>query len=621
MPSGARRSVSFGVLIAWLGVTSLGAADPPPPNPRPLQEGHAYILTARLDPATHTVEGTATITWRNESRVAVRELWLHRYLEAFRHARTVFMRESGEQLRGVRFRGGGGLDVHALTWEDVDLLAGVDDDPEADDRTQLRVPLPREVAPGEQLTLEARFTAHLPPVFARSGYHGDFHCVAQWFPKLARLEPDGTWATFPYHGHGEFYADFARYELDVIVPSGWTVVATGARQLPREGEPTADGVRHRFAQDHVHDAVFVAAPWFQRLSARFEGHGRTVEVELVHPPGFGHAAARHLEVTLAGLAHFAEHFGPYPYDQLTVVVPPAGADGAAGMEYPTLFVTAGPWLHVPGLPMALLDEVTAHELAHQWFQGLVATHEVRWPMLDEGITEWATGDLLERLHGRRRSGVSLLGVDVDGFEIRRALALRGRPTPPPARPVTAFKSGYAYGRSVYFRTSVILETVARTWGRARFRRALGRYARTQRFRHPTPDDLFAAFDAEYGPWMSREILRPALFEGALSEIFVAPLERDGGHTRVVAERRGLPIPRRVELRGPSGRRGLEWPGDAPRLELREEGEWTSVWVDPDGHALLDADRRDDARGARDGWDTWVARALTVAQALLGAVGP
>lgn len=610
--------------LALAACTTLAHAQTlPAPNDAPLAQ-QRYVLRARLDPTTHEIHGEAEIRWTNTSRAPVSELWFHRYLEAFRSDRTVFMRESGRQLRGVRFRGGGGLDVQAITLDDpsgpIDLLARVDDPADADDRTQLRVPLPRELSPGATITLRVRFLAKLPPVFARSGYHGDFHVAAQWFPKLARLEDDGTWATFPYHGFGEFYADFAEHDLTVDVPRGWDVVATGAEVERGEHE---GHVRVRFVQDRVHDCVFVAAPWMRRLEAEHRDGDHVTRVHLVHPPGYGHAADRHLEVTLAGLAHFGAIYGAYPYDDLTVVVPPRGADGAAGMEYPTLFLTAGPWLHVPGLPIALQDEVTAHELAHQWFQGLVATNEVQWPMLDEGLTEWATGDVLESLHGRARSGIDVFGLRIDGFELRRALALRGSVTPAPGNPVTAFRRSNDYGRAIYGRTAVVLETIARTWGRSRMHRALGHYARTQRFRHPRPDELFASFDREYGAWMSRDVLRPALMLGGHSSVHAGVPRIEAGRTRVRLERRGVPLPRRVLLRGPEGARELDWPMERDVLELDEAGAWTSVWIDRDAHALLDPDRRDDARSSEptELADGLFARALALLQPVLQAVGP
>ncbi|MEM9071333.1 MAG: M1 family metallopeptidase [Myxococcota bacterium] len=579
---------------------------------------HTYELEARLDPASHEVEGRGTITWTNQSSSPQSEVFFHLYLNAFRDEDSVFMQESGRQLRGVRYRGRGSITVHALSVAGEDLLARADDEVIEGDHTQLRVPLPSPVEPGGSVTFELRWTSELPRVFARSGYHGDFHMVAQWFPKPARLEPDGTWASFPYHGHGEFYADFARYSLQITTPAGWVVGSSGIQtgEVERNGE-----VVRSFEIDRVHDVAFAAAPWFEERWSRYEDPtGHEVRVRVLFPPGFTSSVDTHLAVTLEGLAHYGEHFGEYPYDQLTVIVPPRGAAGAAGMEYPTLFVTAGPWPRLPGLPIALHDEVTAHELGHQWFQGLVASNEVEWPMLDEGLTEWITGDLLQRRHGRHASGIATLGLRLDGFELRRAFALHGVPTIPPGRPAYDFRSG-SYGRSVYGRTAAILETVARTWGRPRFYRALGRYARTQRFQHPTPDALFRAFDGEYGAWMSRRVLRPALMDGAVASLEVTSLEHANGRTRVVANRRGgLPVPSHLELRQGDQRRRIPWPGNEAQLVVDEEGQWERAVADPDHHNLADPDRRDDGRGTNR-TPTPFLRWLAIAQALLGAVGP
>lgn len=576
---------------------------------------HHYEVIATLDPETHRIVGSVAIRFTNTSSAPLSELRFHLYMNAFENEETVFMKESGRALRGVRAAGEGSIVLETLQVEGVDRLGRADDELVDGDRTQLSVPLTQPIAPGDEVAIDATFTTQLPPLFARAGYSQNFHIGAQFFPKLAKLEPDGTWASFPYHGNGEFYADFARYELTVDVPEGWVVGGTGAQTSDR-----SEGSRRvvRFEQAWVHDTVFVAAPWLEELLGR-EGD---VAIRVLHPPGYGSAAERHLEVTRAGLRHFGEMLGPYPYAQLTVVVPPRGAEGGAGMEYPTLFLTAGPWLAMPRMPMAAQDEVTAHELGHQWFQGLVATNEVAHPMLDEGLTEWVTGDLLQELHGRRRSGVNLPFLRLDGFAIRRAWSLSGDGEPtPPARPVHEFRSSIDYGRSVYARTSTVLETVARTWGREKLRRTLGAYARRHRFGHPEPADLYAAFDESYGPWMARRVLRPALEEGERASFRVMRFEREAEGARVTVQRLGeLPLPThlRVERRGGS----VEWvPLSArPRFDGIIEGDVRSVRVDAARNALLDGSRLDDGAGERPS-SGLLARALHFAQILLGALGP
>jgi hypothetical protein len=600
---------------AQLPSASLPQHDPP----------HRYVLRAELDPQQHVVDGTATIAWRNTSRTGIDTLQLHLYLNAFAHDRTVFMRESGGRLRGIGATGQGSIEVLELRIEGgPDLLPHARTDLIEDDETQMRVALPEPVPPGEEQVLFVRFRSQLPPLFARSGYVEDFHMVAQWFPKLAKLEPDGTWATFPYHGLGEFYADFATYDLTVVAPDGFVVGASG-RQVSDHHRGT-HRVR-RFRARWVHDVAFVAWPHFRERTERMGD----VLVRVLHPPGHGSAVERHLDVTRAGLRAFGRDFGPYPYPVLTVVVPPRGAEGGAGMEYPTLFVTWGPWLAIPGARGGLHDEVTAHELAHQWFQGMVATDEVRWPMLDEGLTNWATWDLLGALHGRDRSAFGPPFPPIDGFELLRHFAFRmGPPTPPPARPVHAFTETNAYGRAIYGRVPVVFETVARAWGRPRLTRALGTYARRHRFAHPGPEDLYQAMDEVYGAGFAHRVLRPALHGGHDAAVRIASVRAERVdattvRTTATAERTGrVGIPTRLALLG-TRTPPAPLAADRDALTALHRGPApAAAAVDPDGHILLDASALDDARiaeGTHAPEHALTARLLLLVQTLLAAVGP
>src|SRR5262249_38661943 len=126
----------------------------------------------------------------------------------------------------------GMIDVEALTWVDGgekhDLKARMElRRPGDEDETDARIPLPREIPPGETVTLEVAWKDTLPTIVERTGYDGSFHMVGQWFPKIAKLESDGTFAHFPFHHLGEFYADFGTYDVTVDVPQGFVVGATG----------------------------------------------------------------------------------------------------------------------------------------------------------------------------------------------------------------------------------------------------------------------------------------------------------------------------------------------------------------------------------------------------------
>ena len=61
----------------------------PPLSPR----NASYTITARLDPATRTITGSETITWRNITSRPAADLQFHLYWNAWKNTRSTFMRE------------------------------------------------------------------------------------------------------------------------------------------------------------------------------------------------------------------------------------------------------------------------------------------------------------------------------------------------------------------------------------------------------------------------------------------------------------------------------------------------------------------------------------------------
>lgn len=583
---------------------------------------HQVQLEATLDAPRHAVHGNLTLHFTNTSRAALTELVFHLYLNAFRDAHSVFMREAGGQLRGTRAHGSGKIELESLRIAGEERLPDAKGELIPGDFTQLSVPLAKPLLPGESTLIESRFRAQLPPLFARSGYHDDFFAVAQWFPKLAKLEPDGQFASFPYHGLGEFYADFADYELRVRTPKDFVVAASGA--LVREKPYGDKQVERLFRAERVHDVAWFAAPDYVRTRERVG----SVDVTYLAPPGYEAAQREHAQVVRAGLAHFGARFGAYPYATLSVVLPPRGADGAAGMEYPTLIVTDGSWLPTPLAPSLSGAIVTAHELAHQWFYGLLASHEVEHPVLDEGLAEWATLDLMRRVYGPRDA--LLRPYAPDRFDIARALSITFYPSISPGMRAPNYTAS-EYGSSVYGRASLVLESIRRAHGRARFDAALALYTKQQRFAHPTPSDLAAAFDASYGPGFAAQVLRPLLFEGETSAVRLTRVKArsEGDHqlTDVRGRREGkVALPcwvaaydiRGAELaraRWPAEQATLQHTFDTPRSVAR-------VVVDPDRALLLDPNVRDQIWILRNpAATTWLGQAIAAAQLLWAVIGP
>jgi hypothetical protein len=542
-----------------------------------------YTLYATLDPASHTVSGSGTIRWRNTSRQPVRELWLHLYLNAFKNERSDFLRERVGGRGSTRPETWGRIDLQKLSIRDgdgtsTDLLRSLElHRPGDEDETDARVPLPGDVSPGESIDLDVVFNDTLPAIVERTGYQGQFHMVGQWFPKLARLEADGSWAHFPFHHLSEFYADFGTYDVTIDVPEAYTIGATG----PAVETRLEHGRRiERHVQGDVHDFAWTAWDRWRTARETIDGVGVTV----LFPPGFEDVAKRDLAAVRFALPYDSARYGRYPYSVLTVVHPQDDASEAGGMEYPTLITSEGRWLTPRE---ALMPEiVTVHELGHQWFYGLVATNEALWPFLDEGVNQFAEVDAMAAWRGNG-SALDLLGLRVSDVAIQAVGGNQAVQDEPVAQPANAFSTGANYARLVYCRTASVLETLARVYGDDKVRVALGLYARRFRFEHPGPDQLLSVFAETLGPRVA-ETLRTALFEKGWVDYAIDDV-REG--SVLVRHRGSLSFPIDVELVSLDGVSRIEhWDGEgeSKRIIWAGPGALRAAVVDPDARVVIDA---------------------------------
>ncbi|MPY95683.1 MAG: hypothetical protein GEV08_22305 [Acidimicrobiia bacterium] len=157
-------------------------------------------------------------------------------------------------------------------------------------------------------------------------------------------------------------APAADWDLGVRVAEGYEVLATGAL------------VGDRWLAVGARD-VAVSIGRFRRATAVVAAPG-PVEVTVAVAEGLPDHPATYLATVSDALTSFAARFGPYPWPAYTLAVTP---DLGGGIEYPG---------HVMQGPSAG-DGTTSHEVAHQWFYGLVGNDQGRDPVLDEGLATYA----------------------------------------------------------------------------------------------------------------------------------------------------------------------------------------------------------------------------------------
>jgi Peptidase family M1 domain len=241
--------------------------------------------------------------------------------------------------------------------------------------TALELRLAAPVPPGGTGAVSLRFEVRGRRERDRFGRVRDTVLLGNVIPVLAVRDQRGLHLE-PYARRGEsFYSLGARWDAVLRLPQRLRAATTGATVA----EGTAGGQRTlRVSSAQARDFALAVGPL--RVVQRREG-GVRVRV-------FAGRRVRGIRGSLRtarrALRLLSRRYGPYGSTELDVVLVRGGFGAGIGMEYPEL---------VFSIPAA---DVITHEVAHQWWYGLVGNNQHREPWLDESFAQYSN----ERLHPR-----------------------------------------------------------------------------------------------------------------------------------------------------------------------------------------------------------------------------
>ncbi len=482
-----------------------------------------YTMGVRLNTATNIIKGWEILEWKNTTGRPQSDFPFHLYHNAWKNNRSTFARENDFTLRGrfLQEREYGYTNVRKIILldgrEEIDLMPTFryiqPDDGNPDDQTVFQISIPRPLRPGATMRLMIEFETKQPAPIARTGVIRNYHFVGQWFPKIG-VWWNGAWNCHQFHATSEFFADFGVYDVDITVPAGYVVGATGGipRSVTEHGDST---VTYNFYQEDVIDFAWVTSPDLVRTVRTFVHDAmdehcsasrhhdlRPVDVIVLTQPHHGNLIDRYFDATFKALRFYGEWYGEYPYPTVTVV-DPANGSRSGGMEYPTLF-TGGGNMFVPR-EQASPEGVTVHEFGHQFWYALVATNEFDEAWMDEGFNTYSTARVITAgwppfsevryFFGGPGAG-SFVGIPyvlrdapserfaTGNLEIRRL----GK-NDVMAKKAWEYGDFESYRLNAYTKPAMSLVMLERYLGEPMMYRVMRTYHHRYRFRHPTARDF------------------------------------------------------------------------------------------------------------------------------------
>src|SRR5216110_349976 len=375
------------------------------------QQRAAYHITAALDEPAGVLVGHARITYVNRSPNTLRDFFVHQHLNAFRPGSRWAAADSAEGRERFQHLRDADYAFERITGSTVMGQAAKSDYPYAPDSTIAHWTLPRPLLPGDSMVVEVDWRARPSTLPRRQGRRGRRFDFAQWYPKVVVYDRFG-WEDHPLYPAGEFYGEFATYDVTLDLPEDQVIGATG---VPVEGDPgwekaKADPAQQidyqrlwyrsplpapgcaalrvgagrkcvRFRAERVHHFAFSLNPQYRYEQGRY---GDAVVRVLYLPEDratWGNGIA--VRNTVAALAWLDSLYGDYQWPQLTNVHRIEGG----GTEFPMMIMDGS-----AGIGLIV------HETGHQYTMGQLANNEWREGWLDEGFTSFQTGWFFEA-HG------------------------------------------------------------------------------------------------------------------------------------------------------------------------------------------------------------------------------
>jgi hypothetical protein len=443
-----------------------------------------YKMVIDMDVNTYQYKGTQKLVYTNNSPDVLNKIYYHLYFNAFQPGSEMDVRSRtipdpdprvADRIFKLKPDEIGYIKVQSLKQNGIDInheTVG----------TILEVDLAKPIQPGESTTFSMVFDAQVPIQIRRSGRNnkeGVALSMTQWYPKLAEYDFEG-WHADPYIGR-EFHGVWGDFDVILNIDKSYVVGGTGYLQNPNEighgyetgtvNKTNGNKLTWHFVAPNVHDFTWAADPNYIHDTAQVP-NGPLLHFFYKNNPEIQDNWKRLQPKTVELMQYFSARIGSYPYKQYSVI---QGGDG--GMEYAMCTLITGE------RKFSSLFGVTAHEMAHTWFQFLLATNESKHEWMDEGFTSYisdlAVADLTGYHQDNPTKGAykSYFNLVNSGLE----------------QPLTTHADRYnfngTYGASAYSKGEVFLAQLGYVIGDDHLKNTLKNYFNDWAFKHPTPNDF------------------------------------------------------------------------------------------------------------------------------------
>lgn len=333
--------------------------------------------------------------------------------------------------------------------------------------------------PGEQVEIKTQFDTVLPRQANKFGYYRKALRLSNWYPVVAPFDnAEEQWVSFEKLEFGDpYYYEAAFFKGTVESPAGWQVISPFT--ISKKNGQSKDAVVLDSVLP-VRDCTLVIGTGF-KLSKLSVG---STEVEYF----FQDRDRKFAPLAVGVLEFYHQVLGDYPYGRLVLVDFPM--EDYMGMEFSGM-------VFLSSLSGNIGQKTVAHEIAHQYWYGLVGSNQIKEPWVDEGLADYCALLYLEHREGKESYCRAIKNINPQGNSYLSFL------------PVSAYPNKEVYKEAVYYQPAIFWNRVRKLGGTEHLFRVLNRVQKDFRFQVLSAGDLFNVLKEEYG--LNNHELRNLLF--------------------------------------------------------------------------------------------------------------
>ena len=522
------------------------------PNPGYWQQHADYKMEVTMDVKTYQYKGKQTLVYTNNSPDTLRRVYYHLFNNAFQPGSAMDARlktikdPDGRMVTKVKVGDKEVKESRTSTLKPNEIgylkINNFKQDGLAATNkvvgTILEVTLAKPLLPKASTTFTLDFDGQVPVQIRRSGRNnkeGVELSMAQWYPKLAEYDFEG-WHADPYIGR-EFHGVWGNFDVKITIDKNYILGGSGYLQngnqigynyqdagvnvtIPKKQKT----LTWHFVAPNVHDFTWAADKNYLHDKLQTED-GVTLHFLYKNNPKILENWKNLQPKTAQLLKVFNETVGKYPYKQYSVI---QGGDG--GMEYAMCTLILG-----EGTFDGLLG-VTAHEMAHSWFQHVLATNEAKHSWMDEGFTTWLENHALNEIADEK-----VENPHKDSYAGYLSLVKSGKEQPQGTH-ADRYDENRPYSIQAYSKGNIFLSQLEYLIGRENLLKTLKRYYHDFKFTHPTPNDVKKTAERVTGANLDWYLTEWTQTTNTI-DYGIKAVEENGNSTKLTLERIGrMPMP-------------------------------------------------------------------------------